>query len=71
MRHPEIDAGRMNRDYAHAQLSHALQSMDDIVQGRHTDQLLFSPNDNNIMGRLVAELDNFQVIIIILMPSRR
>ncbi|MCP9257928.1 Alpha-catenin-like protein hmp-1 [Dirofilaria immitis] len=59
VRHPEVDQVRLNRDFAHAQMSSALQAMTDILQGcaANKDVCL---SHYGCVGDLMRQLDHFQ-----------
>uniref|UniRef100_A0A914V136 Uncharacterized protein n=1 Tax=Plectus sambesii TaxID=2011161 RepID=A0A914V136_9BILA len=59
VRHPEIDPARLNRDFAHSEMSKALQAMDDVIQGR-TPSSEVGMSQYGRIGDLIAELDKFQ-----------
>lgn len=62
VRHPEIDPARLNRDFAHSEMSKALQAMDDVIQGRTPSSDVGMAQYGRI-GDLIAELDKFQVTV--------
>ncbi|VDN04317.1 unnamed protein product [Thelazia callipaeda] len=60
MRHPEVDQVRLNRDFAHTQMSLAFQAIRDILQDRATDWDISLSRYGRISD-LMLELDNFHV----------
>ncbi|EFO20478.2 catenin [Loa loa] len=59
IRHPEVDQVRLNRDFAHAQVSLALQAMADILQGSATNKE-FCLSHHGRLGDLMRQFDHFQ-----------
>lgn len=58
IRHPECDAGRINRDYAYDQMIGALNGMQSVLNGGHAGDI---PHGN--IGDLMEALNDFDVIL--------
>uniref|UniRef100_F1KVE0 Protein humpback-1 n=1 Tax=Ascaris suum TaxID=6253 RepID=F1KVE0_ASCSU len=59
IRHPEVDQVRLNRDFAHAEMSKALQAIADVLEGRPISSDVGLSRYGRI-GDLIRELDQFQ-----------
>lgn len=59
IRHPEVDEVRINRDFAHAEMSLALQAIADILQGCATNRNICLSH-YGCVGDLMRQLDHFQ-----------
>ncbi|VDK67667.1 unnamed protein product [Anisakis simplex] len=59
IRHPEVDQIRLNRDFAHSEMSKALQAIAEVLEGRNRSGDIGLSHLGRI-GDLIHELDQFQ-----------